>query len=70
MKTNTKTAKKAVQDLNEQQLQEKLQAIKIENEREGLKEIQAILEKRNLVIVTQVPIHINGQPVGVVVKSK
>jgi len=53
----------------EVQLTEKLQALKLENETEGVKEIEAILKKRNLTITTNVTVHLNGQPIGIVIKS-
>ena len=53
----------------EAQLTEKLQALKLENETEGVKEIEAILKKRNLTITTNVTVHLNGQPIGIVIKS-
>jgi len=52
-----------------EQLMEKLTALKAENEKEGLKEIEAILKKRNLTITTNVAVTLNGQPVGIVIKA-
>lgn len=53
----------------EQELIKRLTAIKEENEKEGLKEIDAILKKRNLTITTNITVHLNGQPIGIVIKS-
>lgn len=53
----------------EKELTDKLTALKNENEQEGLKEIEAILKKRNLSITTNISVHLNGQPVGIVIKS-
>lgn len=53
----------------EVELTEKLQALKVQNEQEGVKEIEAILKKRNLTITTNVTVHLNGQPIGIVIKS-
>lgn len=52
-----------------EQLMEKLNAMKLKNEQEGAKEIEAILKKRNLILTTNVAITLNGQPVGVVIKA-
>lgn len=53
----------------EQELIKRLTAIKEENEKEGFKEIEAILKKRNLTITTNVSVHLNGQPIQIVIKS-
>lgn len=52
-----------------EQLIEKLNAMKVQNEQEGLQEIEAILKKRNLILTTNVAVTLNGQPVGVVIKA-
>ena len=52
-----------------EQLMEKLNAMRIKNEQEGLQEIEAILKKRNLILTTNVAVTLNGQPVGVVIKA-
>jgi len=52
-----------------EQLMEKLNAMRIQNEQEGLKEIEAILKKRNLTLTTNVAVTLNGQPVGIIVKA-
>lgn len=52
-----------------EQLMEKLNAMRVQNEQEGLQEIEAILKKRNLILTTNVAVTLNGQPVGVVIKA-
>ena len=52
-----------------EQLIEKLNAMRVQNEQEGLQEIEAILKKRNLILTTNVAVTLNGQPVGVVIKA-
>ena len=52
-----------------EQLMEKLNAMRVQNEKEGLQEIEAILKKRNLILTTNVAVTLNGQPVGVVIKA-
>lgn len=55
---------------SEKELNAKLQAIKQKNLEQGLTEINAILEKRGLELITQVPIHIEGKLIGVSIRSK
>jgi len=53
----------------EKELIERLTLLKQENEKEGLKEIEAILKKRNLVLTTNVAVHLDGKPIGIVIKA-
>ena len=64
------SGKKGLKPEAKKDLNAEILALKKKNEEEGAKEIQAVLEKRNLVITTQVPVIINGQELGVVLKSK
>jgi hypothetical protein len=71
-KKNVTKANKTVEhaaELTEQQLKEQAEIKRLKREKSCLEFLQNWLKENNLVLTTTVPIHINGQPVGIVLKA-